>query len=361
MALKNLGRVVGKSAYETWIEAGHTGTELDFLASLIGQPGTPGTDGVDGRGIREIRKTKTEGLVDTYTIYYTDDTTSTYEVTNGSGGSGTSDYSLLTNKPSINGKELNGDKSLEDLGIQARGNYVEDALYVHTDNNYSSEDKAKLSSLHNYDDTEIRGLINNKQDKLVSGTNIKTINNESILGKGNITIEGGSATLQEPITVNCPIGSIIDGTVFPVGTPLETIIRQMLYIERPEAADLYIGGFEQPITAAQFAGKTTDELVNSKYIYRYSDIAGTPIDLTTAWGNGANPSVYYIMVKKGFEPAQAQMTSGGITSTFTQEDIKNPSIWKAVHESVTIDEAVYNIYGYRTSFNPNDIMSIIIQ
>ena len=34
--------------------------------------------------------------------------------------------------------------------------------------------------------------IANKQDKLVSGTNIKTINGESILGSGNITINGGS-------------------------------------------------------------------------------------------------------------------------------------------------------------------------
>lgn len=33
---------------------------------------------------------------------------------------------------------------------------------------------------------------NGKQDALVSGTNIKTINNQSILGEGNITIEGGS-------------------------------------------------------------------------------------------------------------------------------------------------------------------------
>lgn len=33
---------------------------------------------------------------------------------------------------------------------------------------------------------------NNKQDVLVSGTNIKTINGETLLGEGNITIEGGS-------------------------------------------------------------------------------------------------------------------------------------------------------------------------
>ena len=37
--------------------------------------------------------------------------------------------------------------------------------------------------------------IQGKQDKLVSGTNIKTINNQSILGSGNISIEGGGSTI----------------------------------------------------------------------------------------------------------------------------------------------------------------------
>lgn len=39
-----------------------------------------------------------------------------------------------------------------------------------------------------------------KQATLVSGTNIKTINNESILGSGNITISGG--TSGTPVTFN---------------------------------------------------------------------------------------------------------------------------------------------------------------
>lgn len=38
----------------------------------------------------------------------------------------------------------------------------------------------------------VETALSAKQDTLVSGTNIKTINNESILGEGNITIEGGS-------------------------------------------------------------------------------------------------------------------------------------------------------------------------
>ena len=36
--------------------------------------------------------------------------------------------------------------------------------------------------------------FNNKQDTLVSGTNIKTINNQSILGSGNITIQGSGGS-----------------------------------------------------------------------------------------------------------------------------------------------------------------------
>jgi hypothetical protein len=38
--------------------------------------------------------------------------------------------------------------------------------------------------------------VNSKQNQLVSGTNIKTINGESILGSGNIEIKGGSADLE---------------------------------------------------------------------------------------------------------------------------------------------------------------------
>ena len=38
--------------------------------------------------------------------------------------------------------------------------------------------------------TAIGTNVKSKQDTLVSGTNIKTINNQSILGTGNITISG---------------------------------------------------------------------------------------------------------------------------------------------------------------------------
>ena len=50
----------------------------------------------------------------------------------------------------------------------------------------------KTSELTNDSGFITEAALATKQDTLVSGTNIKTINNESLLGSGNITIEGGS-------------------------------------------------------------------------------------------------------------------------------------------------------------------------
>lgn len=37
---------------------------------------------------------------------------------------GTTNYNQLTNKPQINGIELSGNKTLDDLGIQPKGDYI---------------------------------------------------------------------------------------------------------------------------------------------------------------------------------------------------------------------------------------------
>lgn len=69
------------------------------------------------------------------------------------GGSGetptpeTTDYNALSNKPSINSVVLQGNQSLSALGIQASGNYVVDADYVHTDNNFTNADSTKLQGI----------------------------------------------------------------------------------------------------------------------------------------------------------------------------------------------------------------------
>lgn len=67
-----------------------------------------GLQGEDGRGIVSIEKTSTLGRVDTYTITYTDGTTSTFEVTNGGGSGGAVD--------TVNGQTGNVVLDAEDVG-----------------------------------------------------------------------------------------------------------------------------------------------------------------------------------------------------------------------------------------------------
>lgn len=51
-----------------------------------GEKGDPGNPGATGNGIASIVKTNTSGLIDTYTITFTDGTTTSFQVTNGQNG-----------------------------------------------------------------------------------------------------------------------------------------------------------------------------------------------------------------------------------------------------------------------------------
>lgn len=60
-------------------------SRIEELLKQIAEQGISG-GGSGGKGIQKIEKTSTQGLVDTYTITYTDATTSTFTITNGQDG-----------------------------------------------------------------------------------------------------------------------------------------------------------------------------------------------------------------------------------------------------------------------------------
>jgi hypothetical protein len=53
--------VDGKSAYEIWLDEGNTGTEQDFLDSLVGEDGAQGPPGANGVAIDFIQNTTPTG------------------------------------------------------------------------------------------------------------------------------------------------------------------------------------------------------------------------------------------------------------------------------------------------------------
>ena len=74
-------------------------------------------------------------------------------------------------------------------------------------------------------------VLDAKQDSLVSGTNIKTINGESVLGSGDITITSSNVMAVDTgdiindATVEYTTKSYVDGLVGDINSVLESIIN----------------------------------------------------------------------------------------------------------------------------------------
>lgn len=70
----------------------------------------------------------------------------------------------------------------------------ENTLYVVKELNGTRKFYQGQYNLTGVDADSVQTALNGKQNTLVSGTNIKTVNGNSLLGSGNITISGGGGT-----------------------------------------------------------------------------------------------------------------------------------------------------------------------
>jgi hypothetical protein len=160
-------------------------------------------------------------------------------------GSNTGDQDLsglVPNTRTINTKALSSDVTLTtaDISDSTNKRYVTDANLTTIGNQSGTNtgDNA-VNSLYS-------GLAASKQDTLISGTNIKTINGNSVLGSGNLTISGGGGLQgihsitklvsgqSTNLSVNASSLAIIAGianrlTLSPY-IPAQTIITTNLYI-----------------------------------------------------------------------------------------------------------------------------------
>jgi hypothetical protein len=167
---------------------------IDGVNTNVLAIGQTGADGDDGRGISTITKTSTNGLVDTYTITYTDDTTSTFDITNGEDGEGQT-YTLPTATTTVlGGVKVDGTTiTITDGVISGSSTYTLPTASAETLGGVKVGTRLTITDGVLSADVQTTD-ISGKQDTLVSGTNIKTINDTSLLGSGNITISGGSGS-----------------------------------------------------------------------------------------------------------------------------------------------------------------------
>ena len=140
---------------------------------------------------------------------------------------GVLDYADLVNKPSINGKELNGNTSLKDLGIQPAGNYATEssvdtklgnyATKTFVSNNYAGKsalDDHIADSVKHITDAE-RNAWNNKSNLTAEDVKKIKVNNAGHADSANNATKAGSA---DKLTNSRKIfGLPFDGTKDVVG------------------------------------------------------------------------------------------------------------------------------------------------
>ena len=114
---------VGNTATITITKKDGTTESVEINDGVDGQDGKDGKDGQDGKDAKINGKNSIE--IEAGNNITIDDTENGIRINSTGGGSGgTSNYNDLSNKPKINNVELNGNKSLNDLGIQPKGNYL---------------------------------------------------------------------------------------------------------------------------------------------------------------------------------------------------------------------------------------------
>lgn len=131
-------------------------------------------------------------------------------------------------------------------------------------------DSSRVDEIEEVTASALVELNSTKQDILVSGTNIKTINNESILGSGNIVIQGGSGSDYSAGTNIDITNNVISVTGITVPTKLSELTNDEGFVNSGEVETQitnkgYITGYTEtdPVFQASAASGITEQNITN--------------------------------------------------------------------------------------------------
>lgn len=186
--------------------------------------------------------------------------------------------------------------------------------------------------------TATQTALNGKQATLVSGTNIKTINDESILGSGNITISGGGGITdgdKGDITVSA------SGETWTIDNGAVTNAKVASGIDAVKLADGTVDNTEFQVLnglQAVLDGKQATLSVDDN-----EGLALTGASLGTTYNTTIGDAVNSIAV--GGAPAQAASIWKGLTLVQALDTILFPTILASILTNKSINLAVSGASG----------------
>lgn len=150
-------------------------------------------------------------------------------------GGGTKDYNKLKNKPLTLDQDETGYDGVE--GLEYR---IWELL--------NHPDFAKVAFSGNYGDLFNKPDLSKKQNKLVSGVNIKTVNHETLLGSGNVDIENPPETYEHSQLVPERVWHVTHNldkypSVTVVDSAENVVVGEVVYIDNNTVEMTFQGAF----------------------------------------------------------------------------------------------------------------------
>lgn len=197
----------------------------------------------------------------------------------GGGSGGTSNYNALTNKPKINNIELNGNKSLNDLGIQPAGNYALESE-IPTKTSDLTNDSGFITGYTETDPTVPSHVKNITQANITSWNNKSDFsgNYNDLTNKPTIPSEVTETTVSNwGFTKN--IGTITGITMNGASKGTSGVVDLGTVITSHQD----ISGKANKISVVQTSASTIE--INSNTFYKFGEVASLNITLASITDN----------------------------------------------------------------------------
>lgn len=173
----------------------------------------------------------------------------------------------------------------------------------------------------------IQTVINNKQDVLVSGTSIKTINGESILGSGDITISGGGTSTGKDVYIfntNSYIGHPLPSYQFTyedminISTAMNSGDYSQMYIKFTDGNLCAVTYYDDnAITTTSGTITMCIQIEYKSVVIKIANVAGTPhttYSIQTTDSLSGNPGIITIQPNIFYDFGQADSLTIGLAN-----------------------------------------------
>lgn len=284
-----------------------------------GEDGNPGTPGTDGVGIRRIIKTGTSGLVDTYSIEYTNNNTTTFTVTNGANGANGQDGRNGTNgQDGQNGTDGRGIRSIYKSGANG---LVDTYTIEYTDG--SASGAFTVTNGRNGVDGGTAD-VNEELEKVYLQDSTGSSNQDTTL---KLSINKNDGTQEEPEPWSISEISITSATTTKAGLMSASDKTKLNGIE--SGAQAHVAPTAQEVKTALGTGNGTIKFLREDGTWAAPTTSASVSQIQADWNQSNNSEVDYIKNKPTTMGASGSSHKGGLvpdtpstagTSKFLRED-----------------------------------------